>query len=237
MASPFKRPSGTDIVVLATLDFSGIATAYLPTQMSQDTGWQAELGPWITAAGLAVMAGATLWFIFWHIRYPQALTTTRLRFYRKPYWPDTVVDDFRGNPAGDLVTIARSIELKPYGWSADDPFVELTFWIFNGSIHTVRLGGPVRGDVYVGKVKLLDAPKLTESGGGWLHRHKGRLKMEQRMKRPQWEALNAAAEDQSTLDLLITGNVSVQVIVDFEGSHPTRFSLGTDAPLTVTREQ
>ena len=95
----------------------------------------------------------------------------------------------------------------------------------------------MRGDVYVGKVKLLDAAKLTESGGGWLHRHKGRLKMEQRMKRPQWEALNAAAEDQSTLDLLITGNVSVQVIADFEGSHPTRFSLGTDAPLTVTREQ
>ena len=89
----------------------------------------------------------------------------RVRFYRAPYWPDEFFRSERENIAQSLVLVERAIELSPHGFSINDPFVILTFRIFNGAVCPVSFEKNVDGDVYLESYLVLSQPSVTEGAG------------------------------------------------------------------------
>lgn len=238
MASPIKRPTGSAITMLATGVFGGLGTAYLPTQMQTDKGWQAEWGPEISAAGLIVVALATVWFIVAHIRWPQwatALRLLRVRIYRQPYAPDQFVTNARIAVPSSLVTIERTVDLKPYGWSQADPFIRITCSIFNGSMYPITFGESVSGSLYVGDALLLDPPMISEGRGAWSPQHTAQLKIDQRMKIELWEQLSARATSTPRM-IYLKGAVTVTVTPDYPGGQPTRIFVGIHGAVPSTEQ-
>ena len=187
MSMLFKMPSVGAVLMLTTFVFGGIGIAYLPTQISDTPGladtWQARWGSEISTTGLAVVAAAITWFVIAHIRWPQrvtALARLRVRFYKTPYWQDEFVAETFRSIAGKLKVVKKTVEMCPYGWDERDPFIRITYYIFNGAPCSIFFEDPV-GELSVGQSILREKPKIREGQGWWTSQATARLQLDQQM--------------------------------------------------------
>ena len=224
----FQRPSNGAVIMLATFVFGGVGLAYLPTQL-QDT-WQARWGPWLSTLGLIVAALAVVGFGATHIRWPHWTTDLgrlRLRFYKKPYGPDVFSRHAQDHLAGFFKVTKRTVALDPAGWDERDPFIRITYHIFNGSQFEVLFGDP-KGDLYLSGSKLHDNPTIPSGHGGWRSHVTAQLKIDQRLKLEFWEELAENANG-SVIEQL-TGGFNVSLEAKAPGMEEVRIGLSADTP-------
>jgi hypothetical protein len=113
----------------------------------------------------------------------------------------------------------RAIDLKPHGWSADDPFVVLTFRVFDGSAYPVAFERVVDGDS--GNL-VQSQPRLTEGAGGhWRRGHVAPLRLQ--LNTEQWSSLSEVATEGTLTDEINTGGAYLMVSGEFPDSLPLRF--------------
>lgn len=240
----FKRPTGRAIVTLATFVFGGLGVAYLPTQISEAPGfqntWQALWGPVISALGLLTVAIAMAVFVVTHIRWPlwiSDLGRLRVRFYKTPHRPDVFLADAQSRLVGSCKVIKKTVDLKPYGWDERDPFVRITYHVFNGSLFPVFFTNP-RGNLYVSKSKLHEPPTLVSGEGWWPSQETAQLKIDQKLKKGFWDELAQYDKPDSVMESLI-GYFSVSLSFQTPGvktTGPIGLSLHSDNPYLTERQ-
>ncbi|MBI2857566.1 MAG: hypothetical protein HYX90_00690 [Chloroflexi bacterium] len=224
--------------MLVTLVLGGLAVAYLPTQISDTPGlqetWQAKWGSEIATFGLAVVAIGTVIFLATHIKWPHWITDSkrlRVRLYKQPYGPDTFFKDAQSRFAGFLQVTKKQVELEPYGWDRRDPFIRITYHVFNGSQFLV-LFEDIHGELYVGQSKLHDKPTLNSGQGWWPSQATALLKIDQKVGLEFWEQLHEDAKHNRPIRAL-KGNLAVSVKAQSPGVNETRISLSSDSPFLV----
>ena len=238
-----KLPSGSAVAVLVTCVVGGIAIAYLPTQISEteslQESWQARYGPEISTVGLAIFLIAVVWFAIAHIRWPKWLTGLsdfRLKAYRAPYGPDQFVADSRQAVPASLAVVSQSVDLEPYGWDEADPFIRLTYQVFNGSMFGVTFGAP-SGEMYLGNRKFHDSPKVYQGGGTHSPHSTAQIHIDQRLKLEFWNQLKEeAAKGSGSVILSLNSGINISVQADYPGSKAFAILLAANIPYTLTRK-